>query len=196
MRNLSLLAACAACGFIGAACALVFMHAREPVRIEAARSCAAPEPAYAFFETHSGRVASEVRSFVDPAAPRNALSAVEPAPETTQQSGPEPRVRDDAAEFPQFHLRAEIQNADLRTKLGESVNLAFEEVPLDDVISRLRTDLKINVLRLRGVPGDSAVSLDYGRISGLLFLDLLVDALDLEWVERDGAVLIGPKGEK
>lgn len=74
------------------------------------------------------------------------------------------------------------------------MNLSFEETPLDDVIKRLRSEGKVNVLRAKDVKGDDVVTLDVGRVKLRQALNLITDSLDLSWRVQHGAVIIGAKG--
>ncbi len=80
-------------------------------------------------------------------------------------------------------VRSALETVDL--------NLSFEEQSLDDVIKKLKTDGKINILRAKAVPGDTPVTIDVGRVKLRQALNLITDALTLSWRVENGAVIIG-----
>lgn len=76
------------------------------------------------------------------------------------------------------------------------VTVTFEDTPLDDVVRRLRTDARINIIKAAGVDGQAVkINLtDVGRVRLRQALDLICDAGDLEWRVSNGAIIIGAKG--
>lgn len=102
--------------------------------------------------------------------------------------------------------RADALEASRRTPLSkediavrsalENVTLAlfFEETPLDDVITRFRTEGRVNIIKARDVDGDTPINLDIGRVKLRQALDLVCDQADLSWRVENGAVIIDEEG--
>lgn len=102
--------------------------------------------------------------------------------------------------------RADALEASRRTPLSkediavrsalENVTLAlfFEESPLDEVITRFRTEGRINIIKARDVDGETPINLDIGRVKLRQALDLVCDQADLSWRVENGAVIIDESG--
>ncbi len=73
----------------------------------------------------------------------------------------------------------------------ESVSISVEfEADLDDVLARFRAEGRINIVRSRNVPGDTPISLEFGRLQLRQALDLMCDTAELSWRVENGAVVI------
>ncbi|MBZ0135892.1 MAG: hypothetical protein K8I27_05925 [Planctomycetes bacterium] len=102
--------------------------------------------------------------------------------------------------------RADALEASRRTPLSkediavrsalENVTLAlsFEGSRLDEVITRFRTEGRVNILRARAVDGETEINLDIGRVKLRQALDLVCDQADLSWRVDNGAVIIDEEG--
>lgn len=70
-----------------------------------------------------------------------------------------------------------------------SFALFFEESPLDEVLSRFRSESGIPVSHTDAVDGDTPVNLDVGRTPLRQALDLVASQLEIVWRIEDGSVV-------
>lgn len=74
------------------------------------------------------------------------------------------------------------------------INVSYEESALDDVIKRLRSDGKINVIRAKDVDGAKTITLEVGRAKLRQALNLIAAEAEIAWRVQDGAVIFCAAG--
>lgn len=109
-----------------------------------------------------------------------AVLAEDPTPEPAKEYFPQPSERE----------------SQLYATLAQHVSIDFHEQPLADVASWFSSKLEVPVildnrsLEDAGVGSDSPVTRKVDGISARAALELVLDDMDLTYLERDGAILI------
>ncbi|MHC4841219.1 MAG: hypothetical protein ACYTDT_09735, partial [Planctomycetota bacterium] len=106
-------------------------------------------------------------------------------------------------DWKKVNARADALRASRRTKLSkedlavrsalENVNISLneDETALDEVVAKLRSEGRINVVRASAVDGEQGLTLeDTGRIKLRQALELICLQLSLSWRVENGAVII------